>query len=1057
MSQLKDSVVTGNLRVTDIVLTDTLQTDAIKARSSSSSTTITTGTDGQILKTNGTSVYWGNESDTTFANSPASNITSQNITDWNNKQDELTFDSTPTNNSTNPVTSGGLYNIVLKDRPRLFFGTCDTAAATAAKTVTCESFTSSDLDNGTMMLVKFSTANSAAVADLTMNVNNTEAISIKKIYNYAIANLTNAGEIRGTTNLFILSKQSTSIYWILVGIDYNANTTYSVLTQSALDTGTATTARTINASLLRTNFYTKTETDTAFAKKDGTSTQFLKADGSKDSTSYLAESDAILSRMQDDTTHRTVTDTDKTNWNSKQSALVSGSNIKTINNTSLLGSGNISIPSGKSAYDLWLDAGNSGTEADFLASLQGPSGYSGAANELQVINDLTTGGTTDALSAEMGKFLSDCIGAPDLIDITNMTTYTGNIASATGLWATGTNRKFILIPVEYYYKILVKATSTNTVGLAWLKSYSGVVVGESPDFADNTTIWLQPISSEVTYEVPIDAHYLYIYVGSVYPEKVLGIRYNNQYSPNQVNLNLISYSKTTGSYIDTTSSLWSTTQSTWGHILVPNNNYKSIRVVSDSTNPSRVAFLTQNDAKTDGSTPSYAGSTSLYKANAGGDTNTYLVPDGTKWIYIYSGVDGNYLPSSVVCYKNTSGDIASIVNTNSENDFEIVDSNKNSLLILNNGHIKTLNFDSSKVVPTIDYSRRNFFTYNVNCNNFLTTNFSSTSINYYDPIALYEDNAILYLPSTYTHQGPKTKLIIYCKEGSTYMTSDHDSILTNPEATRYFLHLGYAILAADGVPDGWKTALGLTERAVGNYVAVQSTLRAFEYVKNNFNIDCDNVFIFGYSQGGMYAENVIDNTNIPVTAAVLLAPALSMRYHQWDAALSVTVNNVSFSKGARLNIARMFNFPEVSNDTQLLALEYDPDKVCGYDPWTRNVENPYTGFVQGTTYGASLWGLPSGTSLNDITMKKFTKCPTKIWASENDATLGVDISKVFVKAIKNSGQVADLQLYNTGAHHPHDSQTAITTFTENGENVSLLPMYMDMAAWYYNFGGLALQ
>ena len=41
-----------------------------------------------------------------------------------------------------------------------------------------------------------------------------------------------------------------------------------------------------------------------------------------------------------------ISTSDITNWNGKQVALVSGTNIKTINNTSLLGSGNISIQSG---------------------------------------------------------------------------------------------------------------------------------------------------------------------------------------------------------------------------------------------------------------------------------------------------------------------------------------------------------------------------------------------------------------------------------------------------------------------------------------------------------------------------------------------------------------------------------------------------------------------------------------------------------------------------------------------------------------------------------------
>lgn len=97
----------------------------------------------------------------------------------------------------------------------------------------------------------------------------------------------------------------------------------------------------------------------------------------------------------------------ETKLGQKQETLISGINIRTVKGTSLLGSGNIDVQDGKSAYQLWLDAGNAGTEADFFASLQGDSGYSGAAGELQVVNNLTAGGTTAALSAEQGKLLKN--------------------------------------------------------------------------------------------------------------------------------------------------------------------------------------------------------------------------------------------------------------------------------------------------------------------------------------------------------------------------------------------------------------------------------------------------------------------------------------------------------------------------------------------------------------------------------------------------------------------------------------------------------------------------
>lgn len=50
-----------------------------------------------------------------------------------------------------------------------------------------------------------------------------------------------------------------------------------------------------------------------------------------------------LAELSSDGQHRLVTDAEKSIWNAKQAALVSGTNIKTVNNQSLLGSGNIMI------------------------------------------------------------------------------------------------------------------------------------------------------------------------------------------------------------------------------------------------------------------------------------------------------------------------------------------------------------------------------------------------------------------------------------------------------------------------------------------------------------------------------------------------------------------------------------------------------------------------------------------------------------------------------------------------------------------------------------------
>ena len=60
MAQLKDSIIQGNLRVSDSTLTDTLQTTTIKAPTTSGGTTYGAGSNGQALMSNGTTTYWGN-------------------------------------------------------------------------------------------------------------------------------------------------------------------------------------------------------------------------------------------------------------------------------------------------------------------------------------------------------------------------------------------------------------------------------------------------------------------------------------------------------------------------------------------------------------------------------------------------------------------------------------------------------------------------------------------------------------------------------------------------------------------------------------------------------------------------------------------------------------------------------------------------------------------------------------------------------------------------------------------------------------------------------------
>lgn len=65
MAQLRDTVISGSLRATDTIYTNKIQTSIIGAPTSSNGATFGVGTNGQVLKSNGTSVYWSSDSGVT--------------------------------------------------------------------------------------------------------------------------------------------------------------------------------------------------------------------------------------------------------------------------------------------------------------------------------------------------------------------------------------------------------------------------------------------------------------------------------------------------------------------------------------------------------------------------------------------------------------------------------------------------------------------------------------------------------------------------------------------------------------------------------------------------------------------------------------------------------------------------------------------------------------------------------------------------------------------------------------------------------------------------------
>lgn len=114
-----------------------------------------------------------------------------------------------------------------------FFGTCSTAAATAAKVVTCPEFTAADLTAGAVVFVDFT--NSNTVASPTLDVNGTGAKGIRRYGSTAPSTAAASSWNAGATVCMVYD----GTYWNIEGW---LNTTYSAISQANIEslTGTST-------------------------------------------------------------------------------------------------------------------------------------------------------------------------------------------------------------------------------------------------------------------------------------------------------------------------------------------------------------------------------------------------------------------------------------------------------------------------------------------------------------------------------------------------------------------------------------------------------------------------------------------------------------------------------------------------------------------------------------------------------------------------------------------------------------------------------------------------
>lgn len=254
-------------------------------------------------------------------------VTDTEKSTWSGKQDSLTFDTVPTENSTNPVTSGGLYS-------------------TIAETEEVVSTAINNINN--RLLVIENTPIPTKVSDLQNDLRFTTNSG-------TITGITMNGASKGTSGVIDLGTVITSHQDITGKADKSAaigslslsmnSSTYTITLSGTKVDGTAfTVANAIDLpleSVVVNGSYNSSTQKIVLTLQNGNTVDFSVADLVSGLQSEITSANKLSADLiSDGTTNKTVTATEKSTWSGKQDALTFDT-VPTENSTNPVTSGGI--------------------------------------------------------------------------------------------------------------------------------------------------------------------------------------------------------------------------------------------------------------------------------------------------------------------------------------------------------------------------------------------------------------------------------------------------------------------------------------------------------------------------------------------------------------------------------------------------------------------------------------------------------------------------------------------------------------------------------------------
>ena len=283
----------------------------------------------------------------------------------------------------------------------------------------------------------------------------------------------------------------------------------------------------------------------------------------------------------------------------------------------------------------------------------------------------------------------------------------------------------------------------------------------------------------------------------------------------------------------------------------------------------------------------------------------------------------------------------------------------------------------------------------------------------------------IFLPKTYSNTGLPTRLIIYCHGAAVNynsdVTSNGNSVIKplqrqdiEPE---YWLAEGYAILDVEGNP------FNNTDEHIGCPQAMDCYIAAYKWAIEHYNLCRDGVFLGGRSMGGGSTLMLMRREcPIPVIAACPNVPSSEAAFH-------TTAERKRFwAKCCGFDIPEGFTFYGGRDVRNKDVFDDNWDRWIKQVPLLSLITDLPTTDEEKEEMSDKIWGTTDEEYFSFFETKHaYAKCPVKIFACHEDASISDRSNKALYRMLINSGNIAELRFF-------HDSRYALYSQGDNAHH-----------------------